>query len=746
MGFLSAGNLLGQTGNFVFENEPVPQIHIIKKSDEILLDGELHEQTWQLASKQANFSQYFPTDSTLASGDTEIYMSYDDKFLYIAAKCYSSGSKFRVESMKRDFSFSRNDNINFIFDTYHDRTNAFQFSMNPVGAQKEALISIGGKSSDAFDGSWDNKWYGESKMHDDFWVCELAIPFSSIRFKEGAPKWGFNCYRNDSQTNEISCFIRIPREYNLMNLNYTAEIVWDEPLNNPGKNLSLIPYVAARADRDFENENQNSYQSQFDVGGDAKIGISSSLNLDLTINPDFSQVEVDQQVNNLGRFEIQFPEKRQFFLENADLFSVFGSNRARPFFSRRIGLSIDPVTENNVQNTIYAGARLTGKLNEKFRIGVLSMQTAAQKENDLPSYNYSVVTAEHQVFDRSNIGFIFINKEGINTKNFDGTFDNYNRVAGLEYRLHSKDNFWTGKASYMHAFTPVDKQMKYNAHGIIEYNRRRFRLEMASLLIGDGYDAQVGFVPRKDYVLFSPEFDIRFFPKTNKIAQITISTDFRWIYKLGKDDNPIIQDFDLEETSMELEYEISFQNNHNFNLSVEHEDFILLNNFDPTRSQEDDIFVPAGNRIRNTLMSLSYDTDVRRTFFVNVSPNMGAFYDGKRWGVNGIFTYRVQPYGSISLEYSYTHIDIGKSFTRADLWLLGPRIDVTFSKKLFWTTFFQYNSRIDNMNINSRLQWRFAPVSDFFLVYTDNYNTEIRNNFESRNRAIIAKLTYWLNL
>lgn len=738
--------VFSQQPNIVEDNgTSPPQIHIKKKVDVIVIDGMLEEMTWQTAQKNSNFSQYFPTDSILAVGTTEVYMSYDEKNLYIAAKCYTAGSNFRVESLKRDFSFARNDNINFIFDTYYDRTNAFQFSINPVGAQKEALVSLGGRTGDGFDDSWDNKWYAEAKMYDSYWVCEMAIPFSSIRFKEGAKIWGFNSYRNDSQTNETSCFVRIPRQYNLLNLNYTAEIVWDEPLGKSGTNVSLIPYVTSGVTRDFEDSTEENYQWDVNAGGDAKIGLSSSMNLDLTLNPDFSQVEVDQQVNNLDRFEITFPEKRQFFLENADLFGGFGSVRAQPFFSRKIGISRDPVTENNIQNTIYGGARLSGKINKKFRIGLLALQAASERETNLPSYNYSIFAAEHQVFGRSNLAFLFINKQGFNLKDTNDTFDPYDRIAGLEYRLYTKNNYWTGKASFMKSFTPNDKEMKYNAYTQLEYNRRKFRAELAGLIIGDGYDAEVGFVPRRDYLLFSPEFDIRFFPKTDKIAQMTLKFDTRWIYKLGKDDSMIIEDFGLEEKSLEFGYEFIFQNNHTMELSMEYENFILLNNFDPTRIQQGNAFFEAGDQPENTIITLNYQSDVRKRFNFETNPNYGRFYGGERKGINGTFTYRYQPYGSISLDYDYTHIKLGGNFKTANLWLVGPRLDFTFSKKLFWTTFVQYNNRIDNLNVNSRLQWRFAPASDFFLVYTDNYITAPMQNFESRNRAILAKLTYWFN-
>lgn len=742
--FLSSSS--GQEGNFILDDKTAPQIFPQKTVDKIILDGELNEQTWKAADCNKTFTQYFPTDSIPAFGDTEIYMSYDDENFYIAAKCYTPGDNFTVQSLKRDYGFRGSDNISFMLDTYNDKTNAFLFGMNPYGARREALISNGGKYRSSFDDSWDNKWDGNSKMYDNYWICELAIPFSSIRYKDGATKWRFNSYRNDAQTNEISCFINVPRENILMNLNFMADVNMVEPLDKPSRNISVIPYVTGSLVRDFEDDLETSYATKSNIGGDAKISVSSSLNLDLTVNPDFSQVEVDQQVNNLDRFEIFFPEKRQFFLENADLFSGFGSGRSRPFFSRRIGVSIDTVTENNIQNTIFGGIRLTGKINEGLRIGVLNMQTAAQKNNDLPSFNYTVAALEQRVFDRSNIGLLLVNKQAFNTDDFTGSVDNYDRIAGIEYRLNSKDNFWTGKASHLHAITPNDEEMKFSDFFQLEFNQKNYRVEWATLLVGEGYDAEVGFVPRRDFVLFSPEFDYRFFPKTPKIGQMTFGVDARWFYKLGKDDSVILPDFGHEETNVEFNWNISFSDNSRFNLGINYEDFILLNDFDPTSVQDDDVFLVAGKDHQNITLDIAYNSDSRKTFFYRISPVIGKFYEGSRMGLGGRLSYRVQPWGSLSVDYSYTHIDLGGNFKTAKLWLVGPRIDVTFTKKLFWTTFIQYNNRLDNLNINSRFQWRFAPVSDFFIVYTDNYNTEFRSNITSRNRALVAKLTYWLNL
>ena len=743
LAFLSHG--LSQTMNKVnIGNEP-PQIDISKTEEPIVLDGELNESAWKRALVSKDFSQYFPTDSITASGQTEVYFCYDEENIYVAAKCYALKDKIIVESMRRDYGFGNNDNISFLFDTYNDKTNAFMFGINPLGARREALISNAGRNRDAFDPSWDNKWNGESKQYNDYWICELAIPFKTIRYKEGTSKWRFNSYRNDAQHNEISSWINIPREFILMDLTYMGDINFEEPLEKAGPNISIIPYVIGSSTRDYEEETQTGADNKFNFGGDAKISLSSSLNLDLTINPDFSQVDVDNQVTNLDRFEIFFPERRQFFLENADLFSSFGSPRHNPFFSRRIGVSQDTTTGNNVQNTIYGGARLSGKINEKLRVGLLSMLTAPQEENDLPTINYSVFAAEQQVFNRSNIGLIFVNKQAVNNEGFGDSVDDYDRVAGVEYRIASENNYWSGKVSYLQAITPNEVEDKFSHFTQVQYNRRRFRLEWAHLLVGDGFDAETGFVPRRDIFLFSPEASLRFFPVGTNIAQHDFNLDTRWIYKLGKDDNPIIEDFGLEESGAELRWNVRYNNNSNFSARIEYSDITLLDDFDPTRIQEDDIFLAAGERFKNTLVTLSYNNDRRKKIFTRISPVFGRFFEGTRAGVSGQIRYRYEPFGSVALNFNYNHIELGEDFDTADLWLIGPRIDFTFSKKHFLTTFIQYNNQIDNISVNTRFQWRFAPASDIFIVYTDNYGVEDFENVFTRNRGIVAKLTYWLN-
>jgi len=415
--------------------ESRPCLKVNQTIESIKLDGVMEEEVWQKADVATDFWQNFPMDTSRAIAQSEIRMTYDEQFIYIFAKCYSTseyGNTYYVTpSLRRDFRGAGNDMITFIFDTFKDQTNAFTFGINPYGVQREGLVANGGSAQGDFDLSWDNKWYSAAKIYPDYWTAEVAIPFKSLRYEEASKEWLLQFYRLDSHVNERATWSRVPRNFRLYSLAYTGKLMWDKPLKKAGPNVSLIPFVAGGLNRDFTESTPT--DRHFSVGGDAKVAVSSSLNLDLTFNPDFSQVEVDQQVTNLDRFEIFFPERRQFFLENADLFANFGLENARPFFSRRIGVAIDSTTGQNVQNPIRFGARLSGRVNDKWRIGLMNMQTGEDQSINLPSLNYSVAAVQRQLFERSNLSAIVINKQSLTdtlTDDFTLQSGNFNRLQG----------------------------------------------------------------------------------------------------------------------------------------------------------------------------------------------------------------------------------------------------------------------------------------------------------------------------
>ncbi len=709
-----------------------PPIVAKRTTQAIRIDGMLEEDAWFLGTPARDFWEYFPTDSLRSAVKTEIYFTYDDHFLYIGAKCYSTQHNYVIPSLRRDFRAGGNDNITFILDPFNDRTNAFVFGTNPFGVLREALLSNGCRDFDTdWDDSWDNKWYGASKIHADHWACEFAIPFTTLRFKEGATEWRFNSYRFDTQSNTRTVWNRIPQNQLIANLAFTGRLIFEKPLKKASSSVSVIPYVTTDMSQNFL-ESQKDPDYDFNLGADAKIAITPSLNLDLTINPDFSQVEVDQQVINVDRFEIFFPERRQFFLENADLFGSFGMPEINPFFSRRIGVAIDTATGQNIANPILFGARLSGKLDNNWRAGLLNMQTAKDDDNGLPSFNYTVAALQRKLFARSNVGVIFVNKETFANLDENTTLNRYNRVLGLDYNLASSDNRWTGKVFYHQALSPENDKGQF-AHGArLEYRIRPFSVGWQHQWVGENYSPEVGFVPRRNFFRISPQAQVFFYPRGKHLNQhsFRLESNMLWTPEIGKTDH-----------RFELSWNAEFNNTSELDIAVANEYVYLLEDFDPSRSGATPL--PGRRGYNFTYAGLSFRSDQRPRFSYQIEPNAGQFANGYRYGISGSFTYRFQPYGLIALRYDYSYIDLPKPYAQTGLFLIGPRIDVTFTKNLFLTTFIQYNDQIDNVNINARLQWRFAPVSDFFLVYTDNY---YGSDFNVKNRAIVAKLTYWLNL
>lgn len=702
----------------------------------IRIDGLMDEPDWGQVRGASGFFQQFPMDSCLAVGQTVVRILHDEDYIYIGAVMYNlpDERKYVTPSLRRDFRGEANDAIVIVFDPFQDNTNAFQFGVNPFGVQREGLVANGGNMSSDLDLSWDNRWFAAGKMYDGYWIGEIAVPLKSLRYREGSDMWNIKMYRIDSEYGERSVWPQTPRQFPIMNLAYMNKLIWDVPLGKAGSNIVAIPYISANYSEDRISDKGISRGSG--IGGDAKIGVGPSLNLDLTVNPDFSQVEVDEQVTNLDRFEIFFPERRQFFLENADLFSNFGVERMRPFFSRRIGVARDEETGQNVQNPIYMGARLSGKLNDDWRVGLLNMQTARDRSINQPSTNYTVAALQRKVFSRSNIGLIAINKSPIRDQIIADTlgesaFD-HNRVMGMDYNLSSKDNTWTGKAFYHQSFDPNQPDNAFATGAEMSYGTNPLEIFVTSQWIGENYNPEVGYARRTGYRRVASASWRNFYPKKGIINRHGPGFDFD---VLG---NPVngLTDWDVN-----LMYRISFQNTSMFNMRLRREYIFLTSAFDPTNTGGKAL--PANSEYFQNLVIASYTSNFRKPLSVELETRSGAYYNGTRINLSGSLNYRIQPYGAISVDFSYNRIRLPAPYADANLLLVGPRFNLTFSKSVFWTTFIQYNNQIDNININSRFQWRFAPVSDLFIVYTDNY---FPDGLVNKNRALVFKMTYWLNV
>lgn len=707
-------------------------------SSEIVLDGRLDEDAWQQAAKGGDFTQNFPADNRPAESGTDFRITYDEQFIYVALVCYQqSNGKPIAQSLRRDFQWMQNDNVSLYFDPFNDKSNGFTFQVTPYNVQREGLVTLGGEVSD----DWDNKWFSATTIENDKWTAEMAIPFKSIRYNS-VPSWGLQILRNNRQENERSSWISVPQQYRPSDLLYTGRMLWDSPPPEAGTNISFIPYVTGSTSKDFEEGTP--VDTDGNAGFDAKIGLTNSLNLDITVNPDFSQVEVDRQVTNLNRFEIFFPERRQFFLENQDLFAQNGFPNARPFFSRRIGIASDE-DGNTVQVPIRAGARLSGKIGRDWRVGLLNMQTGADDRIGQPQQNYSVAVFQRQLFGRSNIGGTFVNRQAVDFSPSDTTVNTtrYNRVFGIDYNLASLDNKWEGNFFYHRSDDPEKANNPWSHGGFLGYNTRNVEAFWFHALVGEGYNAEVGFVPRNEVFRFGSGLEYTFYP-TGAIQRH--GPGFDVIRTTGDNFNNL----DLEAN---VDYDVNFLNNSGLNFRTSYNEVLLLDGFDP--SNTDGAELPADQVYRWNNVSVAYFSDNRKLFNFRGRITYGGFFNGTRLRLASVINFRYQPFLAIETRVEYNRLDFPQPYNSTDFFLISPRVDLTLSTKLFLTTFVQYNNQRDNMNINTRLQWRFAPVSDLFIVYTDNYFTAgddfedpIRDRFTltPRNRAFVIKLSYWLNI
>lgn len=685
-----------------------------------VIDGKV-DSIWLAADMATDFHMVLPMDTSAAKVRTEVRMMFDAETIFLLAVCYHGAEgNYMVESLRRDFNFGKNDNFLAFIDTFNDKINGFSFGANAAGAQWDGVMYDGGK----VDLTWDNQWRSEVENYSDKWIFEMAVPFKSIRFKKGITQWGINFSRLDLKTTEKSSWSPVPRQFPTASLAYAGTLSWAQPPPHPGANISLIPYASARIGKDFGSGKPS---REYPAGFDAKIGVTASLNLDLTVNPDFSQVEVDRQVTNLDRFELFFPERRQFFLENGDLFGNLGYASLRPFFSRRIGLGVP----------IIAGARLSGKINRDWRVGAMDIQTERIDSIAQPGQNFSVFALQRRVFSRSTITAFFINKQSVNYSGPPSAdfqqFSLYNRNLGLEYNLASPDNRWTGKLLTVKSFHPDKTGKDLTFAGNLQYSSRKWTVGTSIEKVGVNFTAETGYVPRTGYVKASPLVSRLFFPKSKKILShgpLVQSTVFF---------NPNLKETDSETY---LYYKFTLRKQSTLAAWVAHNYVLLLRGFDPTNSGKDTL--SRGTKHQWNAWGLEAASKPQQLLTWSFTTRAGGYYaGGSRFNLTFDGGYRIQPYFAIAISTSYNQIKLPAPWKTTNFWLVGPRIDLTATNKLFFTTFLQYNQQQNNININSRLQWRYKPASDFYIVYTDNYFPE---NFRVKSRALIFKFTYWWNL
>ena len=598
-------SLLGQKTN----NQDTHTYKIFRTSESIKVDGELNEVVWQNTAKVGPFWYSFPVDDKAVEDEhqTEVMLTYDDKNIYIAAICHGKGPLV-IPSLKRENNeFWNGDVFSVVFDAVNERTNAAGFGTNPAGVQHETLIGAntgtrGGGGSGGFNTAWDNKWLTNSKQYADRWTTEMAIPFKTLKYGNKTI-WGMNFVRGVSKTNSWHTWAPVPVQLTGVDLGFTGALIWDDVPPKAKSNISVIPYVLGSTFKDFEEGEPQ--DNDFRIGGDAKIAVNSNLNLDVTINPDFSQVDVDVQVTNLTTVNIRFPERRLFFLENRDVFTQFGIPPMRPFFSRRIGLDDD----GNAIPILY-GARLTGNVNKDLRIGVMNLQT--KETDETYGQNYTSVAFNQRLFGRTIAKGFFQNRQAYT----DGEFstNDYNRALGGELEYRSLNGALLANAGFGLSLSDGISDKNSTYHAIFSYSDRNISFYTNYMAVGDNYIPEMGFFTllyhydaitetehRIGYGHNFSRFTYTFYPENKKINS----------HRLG-----VRAVFDLTTTGNDLflarwvgSYDLNFANTSSIEIDIEKNDRELFFPFGFT----DDDPLPAGE-YNWSFISASFESDQRKAF------------------------------------------------------------------------------------------------------------------------------------
>lgn len=703
-------------------------------NNDITVDGILNELEWQDADMAANFIQNYPSDSSLSHGKTKVKVLYNEKYLYIAAELLNADNaqeKYVASSLKRDFPLLENDVFGLTIDPFGDHINGYGFYLSAYGVQREEQVFNGSKQDD----TWDIKWFSAVQHTAIGWTLEIAIPFRYLRYSQSLDSWNVNFLRNDVVNNERSSWVAMPRNFTFPNLAYSGKIKWPQIPRQALKNISLIPSLTLSANQNKKEKIQSTVKPSLD----AKATLNSSLNLDLTVNPDFSQAEVDDAQVNLSRFELSYPEKRLFFIENSDLFSQFGVDKlgtspVRPVYSRRIGLKYNARLGQFEPARVIAGARLSGKISNDLRIGVMSVQTASQSakdstDNTSPGQSYSVVALQQKVFSSSNIGVIFTNRQSTGA---DNTTDNtlsgkYNRLIGAEYNLTSRNGEWTGKLFEQVMFTP--QKTTSSQGGWLNYNTRHTISWVGFTRVGKDFNPDLGFVPRDNFSNVYGELSYIAYTKSKSLLFLRPVIHYELYFDPA---------YTLTDHSYIGGTEIALNNTTDIYLLFHNSYTRLMQPFNPALNNGK--VLPAGSAYTYNFFSFYYLSDLRKNFAWEYFLRFGKYFNGTYTEHKGYFNVKIQPWGIVGINYDINMVRLPAPYSNNNIYAVGPKADISFSRKLYFNANIQYTSANRNLNFFFRLQWRFRPLSDIYVVYSNNQSTQ---PWQRQNHNLTMKFIYF---
>jgi len=672
------------------------RIRVLHITEPIKIDGRLDEPAWSQAVAATDFRQQEPNEGELASEKTEVRLLFDEKTLYVGVHAFDSEpSRINSRELVRDATFSNDDKVEIILDTYHDRRNAYRFAVNPLGTQQDALITDEGRDVNL---SWDAPWISAGRIDETGWIVEIAIPLTTLRFTEGVETWGLNFARIIRRKNEENLWTSWQRSFGLERISQAGELIGVEEIKRR-RLLEVKPYASGG----WREGVPSIGKPGFDVGMQAKaglevakIGITPSLTAEFTANPDFGQAEVDTQVVNLTRFSIFFPEKRDFFLENAGIFLFGRAGANQLFFTRRIGL-----TDDGAPVPIDYGAKITGKVGA-YNIGFLQVQT--RKLGDpasgfgVPRQQFTVARVKRDVLERSYVGAMFVNREGATSAG--GTA--YNRGAGIDAEFNLTDHYQL-KAFLMGTATPGVRSSFLSGRVDSRFENDLWRFITVYEDIGSNFNPEVGFIERKAIHQYFGQLAYkprpRFIPH---VLQMEFETQIEYYTDRSNK---------LATRQTELSWETIFKNSSDlFFRPIEYVRDVLAEPFEIRPG----IIIPPGSYTFNR-PRVSFTSDSSKRIVLTGRYKWGDFYSGKRDEISAGATFRPNAHLLFDFSDSFNNVRLPQGDFTTNL--IAGRVDYNFSRKLLTSALMQINSAARLTAINIRLRYIYKPNSDLFVIY-----------------------------
>jgi hypothetical protein len=708
-----------------------PTIRASETTDAPVLDGNvLDDPAWQATPIATGFRQTAPDEGEPATERTEVRIVFTDGMLYIGVVCYDrEPSRIIVTDSRRDAALEDMDSFRFVLDTYRDGQNGFLFGTNPAGVQFDAQISnegeggFGGRMRAGAGGgmnvNWDGAWTVDVHTGAYGWSAEFAIPFRTLRFSaDETPVWGINFERVIRRKRETAYWAPLPRQYSLARVSMTGAL---EGLALPTpRNLQLTPYSLVQGSRDVATTAYALEGPDAQFGADLKYSITPSLTLDATANTDFAQVEVDEQQINLDRFNLFFPEKRPFFLENAGLFAVGQPSQIELFFSRRIGIGPDGEAV-----PILAGARVSGDL-AGLKVGILNMQTREVDVAGIPANNFGVLRLRRELPNRSFIGGLFTNRQGMGQ--FAAAAD-YNRVAAIDGQL-GIGRYGQVSGFAARSFTPGATEPQYAYRTEASYNSEAWRLIAAYAEIAAGFNPEIGFLQRSAYrSVMGLVFHTRR-PDALGLHEVRPHVSYNGYWGLdGIYESGIIHaDNHWEWTSgLEIHTGVNFT----------HEG--VRNPFDIV----DQVTVAAGS-YDHAEAALVLMTDQRKWLSLSGRATIGGFFGGRRIAISPSLRVRAGEAFNSELSLSRNDVDLPSGSFTANL--LRARLSYSFTPSVYLQALLQLNDATDAWSANVRFGWLQSAGTGLFVVYNHTSAFDVLLQPGLDNQTLIIKYSHLINV